>query len=126
MQIYAISTAGQIAKALDLSDRISGSSGDPDDVDYAFSTDWSRITYYTDFPDDPNDQSENAKTHTTSVTYCLKGHKYDKCGHSDNAKMPNPPNFKSPEGPQWLEPWNQGAFVSFDRVAAKQQMTRGP
>jgi hypothetical protein len=100
MQIYAISPAGQIAKALDLSDRISGSFGDPDDVDYAFSADWSRITYYTDLPDDPNDQSENAKTHTTSVTYCLKDHKYDKCGHSDNAKMPNPPNFKSPEGPQ--------------------------
>lgn len=97
MQMYAISPEGKIIKALDLNDRIASDPGDAAAVDYGFLNDWSRITYYTEYPDDPDDTSENPKTHANSVTYCLKNHKYEQCGKADKVPMPDPPKFKMPE-----------------------------
>jgi hypothetical protein len=97
MQLYAMSPTGEISQALDLSDRIQGNSGDPNAVDYGFSTDWDRITYFIELLDDPDDVSDAPKTHANSVTYCLKDHKYEDCDKSDHAKMPSPPNFKPPQ-----------------------------
>lgn len=100
LQMYAISPDGQIQKALDLSDRVNGDPGDALSVDYAFSDDWSRITYYAEMPDDPNDFSDTPKTHATSVAYCLQNHGYQQCSQSDKTKMPDPPNFPAPKETQ--------------------------
>ena len=89
--IYAVSPSGEISPALELFEVFSGMQDSATGVDFAFSDDWKTVTNFLEMQDDQNDPP---KTHTESITYCLSGHKYDKCGEAKNAKMPNPPKFK--------------------------------
>ena len=55
----------------------------------------------TNFLEVQDDQDDPPKTHVESVTYCLNGHKYEKCGEAKGVKMPNPPKYKiSGDDPQ--------------------------
>jgi hypothetical protein len=96
--IYAISPEGSISSALELRESFSGIVGSAAGVDYSFSDDWKTVTNFLEVQDD---QDDPPKTHVESVTYCLNGHKYEKCGEAKGVKMPNPPKYKiSGDDPQ--------------------------
>lgn len=86
--IYAISPRGEITKALDLNEQLTGPPNAPSGADMTIAEDWSHIILYL------AGEEEFGESGWKSVTYCLNSHAYKQCGEAKNVQAPNPPHYK--------------------------------
>ena len=97
LDIYAIPPTGEIAKALSINDEFTGDENSPSGGDFAIARDWSRVTFFEDVVTYIDNGKGGQNDNWTATSYCLDGHAYKQCGVENNAKPPNPPNFKLEE-----------------------------
>lgn len=93
--IYAVSPSGEITKALDLNQGLTGPPNQPSGADMTIAEDWSRIILYLS----GTSEEEYGASSWKSVTYCLNGRAYKQCSEAKNVQPPNPPHYKELVGP---------------------------
>ena len=93
--IYAISPSGEITKALDLSQGLTGPPNQPSGADMTIAEDWSRVILYLS----GTNEEEYGASSWKSVAYCLNSHAYKQCSEAKNVQPPNPPHYKELVGP---------------------------
>ncbi len=95
VNFYAISPAGEVAPALELSPVPGAGPTQPDAVDFTIAPDW---TWVTEFDEATPGNDANAAEVWSSTTYCLQGHGFVKCGATQDVKPPSPPNYPEFQG----------------------------
>jgi hypothetical protein len=85
MRIYALNPKLKLSEALNLYEIVDGSQNEA--VDFSVSPDWSTVTEYVEGP-----YREDKEPLWSSVTYCLKGSKYEKCDEKTNVQPPQTPH----------------------------------